>query len=305
MTSSPVLRVRASLSKLKARVVTTLARAKWRLLARSVTAEALERDLRRGGIRSGDLLFVHAAFSRVGDVQGGAGALCDVLMKIVGRDGTVVMPTFHQPRPILEMLAQGVCVDLRSAASATGKLSETFRKRPGTLRSSHPYSSCSAAGRLAAAITDGHEQSAYLCGPGSPLARLIDYDGRILGIGVDLGPVSFYHVVEDTLPEFPVRTRLPSPFRASYVDATGKTVERDLYVLDPSVSRTRIERNEWIRGWFTEHLRREGILREFRVGQANCWTMEARRLYDELVQLARKGITIYTTADTFPSPPSQ
>jgi aminoglycoside N3'-acetyltransferase len=134
---------------------------------------------------------------------------------------------------------------------------------------------------------------------------LIDYEGRILGIGVDLGPVSFYHVVEDLLPEFPVQTRLPGLFRAIYVDAAGKTVERDLYVLDPSVSRTRIERNEWIRRWITDHLRRKGVLHEFMVGQAHCWTMDARRLYDELVQLARSGITIYTTADTFPPPPIQ
>lgn len=295
MSSSAFLAARRALSKIKWGSLATIRRAAWRVSARPISRRDIEAALRRAGLRPGDLIVVHSALSRLGRVEGGPRAMCAALEHIVGPEGTIVMPTFHQPRPILELLQEEACVDLRVAPSVTGKLSEEFRLRPDVLRSSHPFSSCSAWGRLSAEIVAGHESTPFLCGAGSPLANVWKHQGRILGLGVDLGPVSFYHVIEDTWDDFPVRTRLGSPFPCSYVDPDGRSVRRELFVLDPVVARTRIERNEWLRRWLTDHLSQQGILHNFMVGDAQCWVMDAAPLYNELVALAKRGITIYST----------
>ena len=45
--------------------------------------------------------------------------------------------------------------------------------------------------------------------PTSPLGRVLEADGYIMGLGTDLGPVTFYHVLEDLCGDsfpFPVYT---------------------------------------------------------------------------------------------------
>lgn len=300
MLTLTVRQLRLVFARVRSRTGSFLRRTRWRLRARPVTARDIRVGLEAGGIRRGDLLVIHSALSQLGCVEGGAPAVCSVLEELVGPEGTLIMPTFHQPRPIMEMLREEVVVDLRVASSQTGKLSEVFRQRPGVMRSSHPFSSCSAWGARKEDIVSGHDHLPFLCGFGSPLSNAWKLDGKLLGLGVGLGPVSFYHVVEDTWAEYPVRTRLDHAFPCTYISATGETVTRDLVVLDNVVSRTRIEVNEWFRRWFREHLIEMGILKEFLVGHAMCWTMECNALYNELQALAIEGITIYTTRNTFP-----
>ena len=302
MLTSMTRRIRMRLARVRGQAGSFLRRTRWKLRSRPVPIDVIRAELLHGGIRRGDLLVVHSALSKLGRVEGGASAVCTMLEELVGPEGTLVMPTFHQPLSILEMLRVGLVVDLRVAPSHTGKLSEEFRVQTDVLRSSHPFSSCSAWGARKVEIATGHDRSPFLCGPGSPLSNVWELGGKLLGLGVGLGPVSFYHVLEDTWAEYPVRTRLDQAFECSYITATGETITRDLFVLDNTISRTRIEVNEWFRRWFRAYLIEVGILKEFPVGQAVCWTMECRALYDELKALAKEGITIYTTQATFPRP---
>jgi aminoglycoside 3-N-acetyltransferase len=212
------------------------------------------------------------------------------------------MPSYHQQEPVIKMIRDGVLVDLRVAASAVGKLTETFRRLPGVIRSSHPFSSVCAWGQNAAEMAGGHSDTALMCGQGSPFLKLLEKSAKYMGIGVDIRIIALYHVLEDNWNEFPVRVHYPERFMVRYVDPSGRLVERELVILDPDISRTRIDQEiegAWIRGWLTNYMRKRGVLKEFILGQAASWIVDSRTFYEEMKALGQQGITIYTTEKEF------
>ena len=71
-------------------------------------------------------------------------------------------------------------------------------------------------------LTEAHHLDSHSFGAVSPLGRLIEADGFVLGIGVDLGPVTFFHTVED-LGDFPFTVyTADSPLPAVCRDKDGR-----------------------------------------------------------------------------------
>lgn len=62
-----------------------------------------------------------------------------------------------------------------------------------------------------------------------------------MGIGIDIRVIALYHVLEDNWNGFPIKVHYPEPFKVRYIDADGRLIERELVLLDPEVSRTRID----------------------------------------------------------------
>jgi len=272
---------------------------RWKIVSRRISEESLRHDLVASRVlEPGDLVMVHSSLSRVGNVTGGPETVCRVLQSVLTDQGTLLMPSYHQPEPILSMIHRGVVVDLRTAQSHMGSITETFRNLPGVKRSSHPFSSVCAWGRYAHEVTANHSSSPYICGPRSPFHELLNRSGRYMGIGVDIRVIALYHVLEENWSEFPVKVHVPRRFPIQYVDASGRVIERDLVILDPEVARTRIDqqvKGAWIRQWLTHYMREQGVLQEFKFGQARSWVVDARLFYERLRELALQGITIYTT----------
>jgi hypothetical protein len=120
-----------------------------------------------------------------------------------------------------------------------------------------------------------------------------------MGIGVSIAWISIYHALEDNWKEFPIDVHYPESFIIPYIDMNGQKIEREIIVLNPIVSLTRIEKNRWILDWLTNHMRNQRILHEFMLGQAPSWIVNARLFYEELKSLALKGVTIYTIEEEF------
>jgi aminoglycoside 3-N-acetyltransferase len=245
---------------------------------------------------------VHSSLSSIGNVTGGPEIVCRAFQKVLTEAGTLLMPSYYQPEPILKMIKKGVLVDLRTAKSYMGKLTETFRTLPGVKRSSHPFSSVCAWGQYSTEMTSGHSRTPYICGPGSPFFELIKNSGKYMGIGIDIRVIALYHVLEENWDKFPIKVHYPEPLKVRYIDVRGELIERELIVLDPNVSRTRIDQEvagAWIRRWITHYMRSQGVLHEFKLGQSISWIVDAKEFYEQLKFLALKGITIYTTKKEF------
>ena len=268
-----------------------------------ISEEDLIKDLLSSNLlKPGDIVMVHSSLSSIGNVIGGPEVVCRAFQKVLTETGTLLMPSYHQPEPILQMIKKGKLVDLRTAPSMMGKLTETFRTLPGVERSSHPFSSVCAWGRYAKELTKGHNRSPYICGPGSPFFELVERSGKYMGIGIDIRVIALYHVLEDNWNGFPIKVHYPEPFKVRYIDADGKLIERELVLLDPEVSRTRIDqevRGAWIRRWMSRYMRSQGILHEIKLGQSTSWIVDAKSFYEQLKFLAQKGVTIYTTQKKF------
>jgi aminoglycoside 3-N-acetyltransferase len=259
--------------------------------------ESLAADLRDTGIRSGDVVMVHSSLSQIGNVDGGAETVIKILIDMVTPDGTIVMPAYNSADRMIRDLKRGKLLDLRTSPSGTGAITESFRTWPDVVRSSHPFSSACAWGRHARYMTANHAVRPHVCHADSPVARLVELKGKVIGIGISIAQgLGVAHNLEDTWDGFPfeVHTGL---FPVTYIDYDGTRVSREICRFDPVVSRTRIDNPQgaWILRELTAHLARKGILKRFLFGEADSWIMEAEVLYSELKRLAAKGVTMYLT----------
>jgi len=140
------------------------------------------------GMVKGDVLFVHSAFSAVGGMEGGVEGFIDGLLEAIGSEGTLIFPTFTSyTQPFSR----------ENSASATGILSEAFRKRPGAVRTLHPSHSVAAIGRQAEFFAQDEWILDTTCGAGTCFMRLVEHGAKVMMLGVDLNRCTMLHVCED------------------------------------------------------------------------------------------------------------
>lgn len=175
------------------------------------TRQTLADDLRRLGLQAGEALLVHSSLSSLGWVCGGPVAVIQALQDVLTPDGTLVMPAFsgdlsdpaYWQHPPVPEAWWAVIRDSMPAYDAAltptrglGRIAELFRTWPGVERSDHPVDSFAAWGRRAALVTAGQSLERSL-GEGSPLARLVDLEARVLLLGVGFDSCTSFHLAEE------------------------------------------------------------------------------------------------------------
>lgn len=151
-----------------------------------VVGRDIEIGLRRLGLRTGDLVFVHSSLSSFGCVEGGAETVVEAILAVIGPGGTLGVPTFNY---------EPGCFDPVETPSVVGAITEAVRLRPDAVRSLHPTHSVAAIGKRAREFVAGHESVHYI-GEGSPLHKLYLWDGKVLLLGVDHRTTSIIHLAE-------------------------------------------------------------------------------------------------------------
>jgi len=182
-----------------------------------VTATELIRVLQAAGLGPGDTLMVHSSMKSFGYFDGGPEAVVDALLTLVGRDGTVCVPTLTGSAGDGD--AGALHFDARSTRCWTGALCETLRKRPTARRSAHPTHSIAAIGRQARFLTENHYLAETPCGKGSPWMKLVDLQAHLLFIGATLNSCTLLHGVEE-LAEVPYHLK-PHSAEAIVIDQDG------------------------------------------------------------------------------------
>lgn len=191
---------------------------------RDHTTASLAHDLRRLGLRPGDIVLVHASLRSIGPVVGGANAVLAAIRTAVGAEGTVVAPTFTVensytsavfvratnglgPRELHAYRSRMPPFDAETtvASPTLGILAETVRQAAGARRSLHPQTSFAAIGPHAPGITENHAPDCHL-GERSPLGRLCRLGAKSLLIGTDFSVFSSFHLAEYRVPDPALRT---------------------------------------------------------------------------------------------------
>lgn len=274
-----------------------------------VTQADLVRDLERLGIRRGDAVFLHSSLKSLGYVEGGASSVVKALQEAVGPEGTLLVPTYYLPAGTVKATCEveGYVFDPRKHGTNMGRLPETFLREAATHRSVHPTHSVSAWGRHAHYLTEAHHRAPSIFGEGSPWERFVGLEqAKVLGLGISMGPVTFYHVLEDALGvAFPETIWEERSYALSCVDGDGVRCEVPVRPFIPAMTARRIDHpsRDDLRTWFRQEFERAGLRTNGKVGDAEAWFIPARDFFKHLRHLAAQGITIYSTAEQLAAQP--
>ncbi|MBQ0065245.1 MAG: AAC(3) family N-acetyltransferase [Firmicutes bacterium] len=171
-------------------------------------------DLKKLGLKQGDVVLVHSSLSKIGWVIGREISIIQALLEVVGPEGTIVMPSHSTgnsmpdywqepqvPRDWLDFIKENMpSFDPAYAPTRNmGRIADAFYRYPGTIRSNHPQVSFSANGKCAKEITENHSLSFGL-GKHSPLQKLYDLDAKILLLGVGYEVCTAMHLAESKQP---------------------------------------------------------------------------------------------------------
>ncbi|MCZ6632771.1 MAG: AAC(3) family N-acetyltransferase, partial [bacterium] len=156
-----------------------------------ITKTRLIKDLKALGLQNGMDVMVHSALSKVGYIAGGPSTLIDALLSVIGKRGTLMMPSFnHRSARVYNPAV---------TPTTNGALPDAFWRRPDVVRSLQPTHALAATGPKAEALLHNHLQTGLWTAE-SPLARFIHGGGYILSVGVDHNSSTAYHVAEISVP---------------------------------------------------------------------------------------------------------
>lgn len=242
-----------------------------------VTQAMIERGLTGAGLRAGRTVVVHSSLSSFGHVEGGAGAVIDALLSVLGPEGTLCMPaltygpyTPANPPPLF---------DPGTARTIVGRIPEVFRRRAGALRSLHPTHSVAGVGPAAAALLEGHQASQTPCGPDSPWGKLRDARAGVLMIGCGTDPMTISHGPEEMLQ---TDARCTAPVRCR-IRAGGEIIEVDLRLHNNHYYRPGPDRKD-----LEAVLGQRGLLQKAKVGNSTLLLTTADAAWDTVAEWCRR-----------------
>lgn len=150
-----------------------------------ITKETLIHDLENLGIQKGDRLNVKASLKSIGHIEGGANALIEALLYVVGANGTIFTDSFVKDYSVKELRKHpDLCLVDENTPSYAGALANAMHKYPNAQRSPHPIQKFVGIGADAGWVLDHDVDSE----PYSVLHRLAMEGGKNLKIG-EIGKV--------------------------------------------------------------------------------------------------------------------
>ncbi|HRU04834.1 MAG TPA: AAC(3) family N-acetyltransferase [Candidatus Brocadiia bacterium] len=237
---------------------------------RALTRANIRTGLVKLGLKAGDIVVLHSALSSLGRVQGGAKAVVDALLDVIGPQGTLLAPSAGPGRPY----------DFRKTPSSLGAITEEIRLRKNAVRSLSPCMPAVAIGPRAREFTAPHHtlECPYI---GSPWHLAAQAGGYVLLLGVDQDRNTTLHVAE-ALVKAPYMGKVES----QYVDEKGKVqTYRGVYYAGPHRDFIGIDAK----------LRAAGIMKVGRIGPSVARLMKGQELIDFCVENLKRDPAFFIT----------
>ncbi|CAN5835620.1 AAC(3) family N-acetyltransferase [soil metagenome] len=156
----------------------------------ALSQEQMVNQLRALGLGAGQIVFVHSSLRSLGYVEGGAEAVVDAFLEVLGATGTLVVPTFT----FAHGSADAPIFDPQQDHSEMGAISEAVRRRVGARRSFHLLHSVAALGAQADALCAVQGASAWAAD--GPFWQLYEQNATLLLLGVPYLRCTWFHVIE-------------------------------------------------------------------------------------------------------------
>jgi len=240
------------------------------------TRSQIIQDLTNLGIAPGDIVYVHSSLRSVGPIDGGAEALLDCFLTVLGEDGTLAVPT----HTLNYVNFRHEAFDAANTPTYLGILTEIVRKHPKAFRSANPTHSSAAIGKKAEWLTANHDMSNPL-GYESPLHRVYRENGKILLLGVDQKTNTSLHLVESIagLAYTDMHYEASWGSACEYIDADGSIQTVDATTFPGCSSGFNA---------MGERLMDKNLVRCGNIGNAPCQLMQAKDMVNEALNAVRE-----------------
>lgn len=175
-----------------------------------ITPRMVTLALEAAGLARGDVVLAHASVSALGWVMGHAATLVRSVLEVIGPTGTLMAPAFSadltepslwQEPPVPQdwwplIRDEMPAFDIGTTPSfGVGQFPEAVRTWPGAMRSNHPRDSFVAIGPHAdALLRDQKLEEGF--GAGSPLAKLVGLNGKVVFLGSWWSTPTIFHYAE-------------------------------------------------------------------------------------------------------------
>ena len=231
------------------------------------TAPELTADLQRLGLPTGGLVMFHSSLRSIGTVDGGASTVVDALLAAVGRDGTLVAPTFtgqyHDP---------GFVFDPAETPVTTGAIPTHFFRRPEARRTVHIVQTVAAIGRLRDTIVDAGGDDGWDAQPS--MRAIFDLDGWFLLLGVPYQNLTAGHFMEQEIGSH----RRPRAVEGLQRLSDGRVVPLHSEAWGPDPSFPGMPERSYDFNRLGEGLEHRGLVKRGEVGNAVARLFRARDL---------------------------
>lgn len=237
--------------------------------------DTIVKSLRQFGLTNGDVLILHSSLASIGEVIGGADAVINAFMKIIGDNGTLIVPTFTYS--FKSFGEKNPPFNPAESPSLCGMISETLWRRPDACRSLHPTHSVAAIGFFGREMVKGHDKTAPL-GLGSPFHKLSQIGGLVMLLGVGQEQNSLLHTTEK-IAEVPY-------LQISYNDNQNGTELARVKVGD-TIQEVPIAEVPGCSAGFGKAelaLRERGVVEEGFIGSAKAELMKAENVVDVMLE---------------------
>lgn len=139
-------------------------------------------------------LLVHSSMKAIGEVEGGADTVLNVLIDYM-KDGLLLFPTHTWED---WNLVDGI-YNPKTEKSCVGILPNLFMKKAGVVRSLHPTHSVAALGNRAVEYIKRDEEVFTPCPPTGCFGGLYEEEAQILFLGTGLDKNTYIHSLEEQL----------------------------------------------------------------------------------------------------------
>lgn len=155
----------------------------------------VKKTLIKVGLKKGQTIFLCPEIYKFGEINNVNNKVdyfkifLGIILKMVGRNGTVVMNTYT-----FNTLRYNEKFIYEKTNVTSGKIAEYFLKMKGVVRSNHPAFSVAAIGKFKKKICSNNSLNNY--GLGSPYSNFSKLNGKVLNLGQNFYLNPFLHLAE-------------------------------------------------------------------------------------------------------------
>lgn len=252
-----------------------------------ISIRSLISKLEDHGISSKDTILIHSSFKALGRFVERPDEIISELKLWMTDTGTILFPTFTMASTQYNEVSSHSKFDLDKIRITTGVLPHFASKDRDFVRSLHPTHSVVAFGKYSQELLDEHGKDGTATGITSPFYKMMNYNGKIVNLGVGLNQTTAVHVIEE-VPNlfFPIRSVSKKKFNVN-VSYNGRSENFKIKPLCAELYHIRDV--DQIKAPLLE----AGGIVEFEYGDGMIQIIDCVILYKTLSELASNGETIY------------